>query len=310
MGRALQHALTFVFDMKFYLLFQTSGDYIPLTSDKPDLLEYYVAFLTQNNANKFFLESSHQFDKTLHLQQVLNKFNSSVPGKLIAFDSIHDPMDLLDQNLLNKIHCEWVHSNHRKFEISDLKQRYSTELADLFDKISDDIPAVIFSEIVYKYGLQDLYSSINMMLHSVESIFDKMIFRADFCKDWGWIETANIFPKKYTSNSRANLSLQFNHYGRSLPDKFRTFDHDMNYDDENTFDQLLGYVRLSLLPSETIAYSDEYLQWCQRIGREPGGESLNIGNIIKLEKNLLEYRKLIYRNLSSNNNGFSLSFSK
>ncbi len=294
--------------MKFYLLFQTSGDSIPLEAVKPDLLEYYVQFLNQHDANKFFLKSFHQFDKTTHLHQILHEFKNSVPGKLISFDSVDDPTDLLDQNLLNKIHYEWVCSNHVRFDIFDLKQRYPTELSYLFENISDDIPSVIFSEIVYKYGLQDLYSSINTTLHHIESNFEKMIFQADFCHDWGWIETSNIFPKKYTSNSQSNLSLHFNHYGRTLHDKFRTFDHDMTYDDENTFDQLLGYVKLSLLPPETIAYSAEYLQWCQQIGREPGGDNLNIGNILELEKNLSEYRKLLYRNLSTNHNYFSLSF--
>lgn len=296
--------------MNFYLLFETSGDYIPLETDVTDLLEYYVHFLDQHNANQFSLKSSHRFDETARLQQILKEFNNSVPGKLISFESVHDPIDFLDQNLLNKIHFEWVRSNHIGFEIFDLKQQYSSELTHLFDNISDDILSVIFSEIVYKYGLQDLYSSINLTIHSIESIFHKMVFQANFCSALGWIETLNIFPKKYTSNSQANLSLCFNHYGRTLHDKFRTFDHAMTYDDENTFEQLLGYLKLSLLPSETVAYSEEYLQWCRQIGREPGGNNLNIGNIIELEKNLLEYRKLLYRNLSINNNYFSLSFFK
>jgi hypothetical protein len=296
--------------MKFYLLFQQTGDFIPLVAEKPDLVEYYVDFLNTRSANKFSLMSQHKFDQISRLQKILSEFNDTIPGKLISFNCINNSVDLLDQDLLNRIHCEWVHSNHATFVVDDLKQRYPTQLAHLFDQISDDILSVIFSQIVYKYGLEDLYFSINLVLHEVESIFDRMIFKADFCRDWGWIETANIFPKKYTSNSQTNLSLHFNHYGRTLYDKFRTFDHDLTYDDENTFNELLGYVKLSLLPSETIAYSAEYLRWCRQIGREPGGNNLNIGNILELKKNLLDYRKLLYRNLSANNNCFSLSFSK
>jgi hypothetical protein len=296
--------------MKFYLLFQQTGDFIPFVAEKPDLVEYYVNFLNERSVNKFSLRSQPRFDQISRLQKILREFNDTEPGKLISFKCANNSVDLLDQDLLNCIHCEWVHSNHATFVVADLKQRYPSQLAYLFDQTSDDIHNVIFSEIVYKYGLENLYSSINMVLHDVESIFNRMLFKADFCADWGWIETANIFPKKYTSNSQSNLSLNFNHYGRTLQNKFRTFDHNMAYDDENTFNQLLGYVQLSLLPSETIAYSPEYLQWCQQIGREPGGNNLNIGTILELEKNLFEYRKLLYRNLFANNNCFSLSFSK
>lgn len=295
--------------MKFYLIFHTSGDAIPLETDRPDLLEYYVDFLDQNNANKFVLQSSQQFGKnTANLQRILHEFNCSIPGKLIAFDNVKDTKDFLDQNILNKIHCEWVHSQHKRFDVLDLKQHYQEDLAYLFENISDDIQEVTFSEIVYKYQLQDLYSSINLVLHEVESTFNRMIFQADFCRHWGWIETTNSFPKKYTSNSRANLSLHFNHYGRTLQDKYRTFDHDLAYDDENTFRQLLGWLRLSLLPPETFDCSKEYLQWCQKIGREPGGDNLNLGNIIDLDKNLLEYRRLICQNVFYDDNYFSLSF--
>lgn len=296
--------------MKFYLLFRETGDFIPFVAEKPDLVEYYIDFLDQRFVNKFSLISQPKFEQIAKLQEILYQFADTPPGKLISFDCVNDPIDLLDQDLLNRIHCEWVHSNHVKFAVDDLKKKYPNDFRQLFDQISDDVLTVIFSEIVYKYGLQDLYSSINLVLHHVESIFNKMVFQADFSKDWGWIETPNIFPKSYTSNSIANLSLEFNHYGRTLIDKFRYFDHNLSYDDENTFNQLLGFLKLSLLPKETIDYSPEYLQWCENIGRHPGGDYLNIGNIAELNYNLLDYRKLLYYNLFKNNNYFSLSFLK
>jgi hypothetical protein len=296
--------------MKFYLLFLGSGDYIPIVTDKPDLVKYYVEFLENHSANQFAIMHDLPFDIIKQYKEILDKFNSSIPGKLISFDNPHNEIELLDQSLLNKIHCEWVHSNHRKFKIFDLKQKYPTELQKLFDNISDDIPTVIFSEIIYKYDLQGLYQSVNMKLHSIESIFNQMFFQAEFDRDWGWIETENIFPKKYTSNSKGNLSLFFNHYGRHLYNKFLSFDTDLTYDDENTYNQLLGFVKLSLVPPETIPYSREYLEWCKKIGREPGGENLNIGNIVDLEDNLYNYRKMLYKNLSIKNNKFKLSFLK
>lgn len=294
--------------MNFYIIFQSSGDTIPLTTDKPDLLEYYIDFLESNYANRFSLISNRSVSNLAQLGQTLEKFNASIPGQLLSFELPDDETGFLDQTLINKLHFEWVQSNHVKFCIEDLKQKYPDMLQPLFDQISDDIQTVIFSEICYKFNVQEIYSAINQRLHLVERMFNKMDFQAEFDDKWRWIETKNIFPKNYTSNSIANLSLKYNHYGRSLYGKFRSFDLDLIHDDENTFNQLLGYVELSLEPPETIDYSPEYLQWCTKIGREPGGVKLNIGNIIDLDKNLLDYRKLLYKNLMINNNCFHLSF--
>lgn len=296
--------------MNFFIIFQSSGDTIPLTTDKPDLLDYYIDFLESTSSNQFSLISNLKVSNLTQLYQTLQSFNTSIPGKLISFKQPDDATDFLNQDLINKLHCEWVHSNHKKFLTKDLKKKYPDILQPLFDQISDDIHDVIFSEIVYKFNMQEIYFAINQELHLVESMFNKINFQAKFDDKWGWIETQNIFPKNYTSNSQANLSLKFNHYGRTLYHKFCTFDLDLNHDDENTFDQLLGYVQLSLVPPETINYSPEYLQWCTKIGREPGGNNLNLGNIIDLDKKLLEYRKLLYKNLMINNNYFQLSLYK
>lgn len=293
--------------MKFYIVFKPSGDVIPLETDKPDLLQYYKGFLEQCCANRFSLIPGQQFSSLEQLRKTLETFNQSIVGKLVSFDCPDDELDLLDQDLLNKIHCEWTHSNHIQLEVCDLQEKYS-EFWHLFNQITDDIAQVGIPQICYKYDLQELYGAINTRIHQVESIFDKMYFQAAFDRDWGWIETKNIFPKKYTSNSVANLCLRFQHPGRHLHDKFSTFDLDLTYDDENTFNQLLGFIQLSMVPPETIAYSPEYLAWCHKVNREPGGEAINIGNIIDLGKNLFDYRKLVYKNLFVDKNFFELSF--
>lgn len=292
--------------MKFYLVFNPSGDVIPLSTDKSDLLEYFIDFLEKHGANKFNPTSNNKFVRPTQLHQILYKFNHSIVGQLMSFACANDELQLLDQNLLNEIHCQWVHSNHVRFRVSDLQQKYPM-LQHLFDQISDDIDTVSFPEICYKYNLQDLYFSINYHVHEVESMFNKMHFRATCDREYNWIEIKNVFPKSYTSNSVSNLSLSFAHYGRTLYDKFRTFDLDLTHDDENSFDQLLGFVNISLVPPETITYSPEYLEWCKKINREPGGTNINIGNILELETKLLHYRNLFYKNLVTSNNHFQLS---
>jgi hypothetical protein len=77
---------------------------------------------------------------------------------------------------------------------------------------------------------------------------------------------------------------------------------DLKHNDENSFDQLLGFVDLKLLPAQTIPLSREYQQWCQSINQVASGDNLTLGNIPDLPDRLTEYRHLIYKNLKNNNN--------
>jgi hypothetical protein len=76
----------------------------------------------------------------------------------------------------------------------------------------------------------------------------------------------------------------------------------LEHDDENSFDQLLGFVDLKLLPAQTIPLSQEYQQWCRTMNQVVCGNNLTLGNIPDLHERLTEYRQLIYKNLKSNNN--------
>ena len=80
-------------------------------------------------------------------------------------------------------------------------------------------------------------------------------------------------------------------------DKYQTFDTDLQYNDENSFNELLGFVSLHLVPSQTVPLSKEYTDWCNTHDKIPSGEYLNIGNIPNLEKHLKDYRLVVFRNL-------------
>jgi hypothetical protein len=103
--------------------------------------------------------------------------------------------------------------------------------------------------------------------------------------------------------------LGFRHLGRTLYNKFNNFDLNLDYQDENTFDQLLGFVEIGLKMPQTVELSKEYISWCKQHNKIPSGDYLNIGNIPELYSNLTKYRQVMYRN-SLQNNSFSIQLTK
>jgi hypothetical protein len=106
-----------------------------------------------------------------------------------------------------------------------------------------------------------------------------------------------------------NFRISFNHLGRSLYEKYQNFDTDLACDDENTFDQLLGFVDLSLIRPRSHSFSEEYILWCKQHNKVPSGGFLNIGNLVDFENRLTDYRVVIYRNIKSSNS-FRINLNK
>ena len=292
--------------MKFYLVFENSGDSIPFVSENSDLLEYYVKFIDNEKINKFSPIKNFKEKLITELQNihdVISQYNTTEASEFTGKFSVRDKLeDYLNQEYLNSIHCQWVHNNHLEYTFSKIKKlNINNRYQWLLDQLPDDDHVIPASEIFCKYNVKELSDSINHAVHTVEGFFNNIKYQGNYDVIWNWKEIKNIFPKNYTSNCTANLSISFNHYGRTLYNKFLNQSGTIFHDDENTYNQLLGFVNLSLRPCETIYYSKEYLNWCNQINREPGGENLNIGYIQNLPDYLTEYRKIIYRNTLSQN---------
>lgn len=292
--------------MKFYLVFENSNDSIPFVAENSDLLEYYLSFINSEKINNFLpdLNLKNQIEKELqNIKSVISDYNkhtaSSFTGKMPDADKLED---FLDQELLNLIHFKWVHSNHVEYTFSKIKKlNIDNKHQWLLDQLPDDDHVIPASEILYKFNVKNLHDTINKAVHNVEALFDNIKYKGDFDQNWEWKEIKNIFPKNYTSNNTANLRISFHHYGRTLYDKFKNQSGTVFHDDENTYNQLLGFLNLSLKPAETILFSKEYLEWCKQIGRDPGGDMLNLGRIQNLSDHLTEYRKIVYNNTLAQN---------
>lgn len=294
--------------MHFYIVFENSNDCIQFESTHHDLVLEYIDFVNNSCANRFSLLDKKNISQAIEkLHKSINEINKTVITDLAGKFSVpKNKEDFLDQYYLNKTHAQWVNHVFEIYKVTELKSsNHSEKLEHLFEQLSDDIEEVTLPTIVHKFNLEHLHSSINENIHAIESKFSLLKFKADFDN---WIERKNIF-KNYASNSIANFRISFNHYGRTQRNKFVYHDVNLEHPDENNYNQLLGFVELSLNPVETIGYSPEYIAWCKKNNTIPMGEYLNLGNIVNLEKNLLHYRKILHRNLEKNNH-FKITVNK
>jgi len=290
--------------MKFQITFENSGDSVDFVSVNDEVLEYYVYQLNQQNKNSFSIRnkawanSVTQRINQLHL--TLSDVNSWIQELTDWQYDVFDFDDYLEQHNLNKLHADWVNSQGQIYDI-DAKRKQSnfSGTAELIhDMFPDSERMVVLGNVLSKLNRTQQYGQINLGTHALEESFSQLRFEMS---DGSWQQFPNVVDKSILTNNIANFGLTFNHLGRTLYNKFIHFDLDLDHDDENSYNELLGFVTVSLVPSQTIPLSKEYQAWCQSHGRVPIGDNLNLGNIPDLQDRLTYYRRLIYKNLKSNN---------
>jgi hypothetical protein len=295
--------------MNFSVVFQNSGDSIPfqtISTTTADVLVYYVENLNNCNSNKFSSGIGGNIKSTVDkLHSTIVKCNDFVYELVDQYIDTYTEEEYLEQKNLNKLHADWVNFHNISYNILKKKSQYGSEQSEhIHTMFPDSIPEPPIGTIIDKLGMSNLFGDINLSIHQVEALFRNARFSTA-----EWIEMPNIFTKSILSNSICNFSLPFNHLGRSLYDKFLDFDHNLEFDDENSFNELVGLVTIKLMPPQTILLSSEYVEWCREHNRVPCGNNLNIGNIPDLNKRLTDYRKIIFRNTLQNNN-FSIQLNK
>ena len=291
--------------MTYRIVFDGTGDEIPFDPVNQEVLDFYLEQLAQQNLNNFWPRNPEVGKiillKIQCLKQCIVEINTWLYDLADLKIDVLDDEQYLDQNVLNKIHADWVRSQNLTYDIQ--KKRLQLNFSDIAEKIHDmfpdDIQTPPLGVVLDKLGLKSIYNSLNdPHVHGLESMFNCVRFSVS--QKWTKI-AENPFDKKLLTNDQANLSISFNHLGRTLYNKFCNFDTKLEFDDENSYDELLGYVTLSLQSSQTIPLSPEYITWCKSHNREPIGNNLNIGNIPNLLEDLKKYRKIVFRNLLANN---------
>ena len=299
--------------MNFKIIFENSGDSIPFNACRPDVLEYYVDQLTQRGLNKFH-------DRTARLgkniaQKVSVLHNSIVEVNRWAQEIMdiklneHTSEGYLEQHNLNKLHRDYVHvKRNSKYDIDQKRKDYNFKgYAEIIhDMYPDNIRFPSVAQVIDKLKLEESFSNVNINIHAVEKSFDYLTFGV---KDVSWVEFKNPFDATILNNNICNFRLGYRNVGRSLYHKYYNFDVDLEFDDENNFDELVDIVEISLAPPQTIPLSLEYVDWCKLHNKIPSGAYLNIGNIPDLVENLTKYRQIIVKN-TLQNNFFSIQLNK
>jgi hypothetical protein len=284
--------------MKFLLVFAQSGDVIPFESLNDTILEFYIDYLNTHNLNEFVSKHSQLGNVISQRVSALNdnirEVNEWIEVLLDKKIKTGSEYDYLNQDILNAYHADWVGSQSVQFDIDAKRRQYDCQglVEQVHDSYPDDIRFPMVGDVMDKLERREIYDNININIHNIEGSFDNIKYKV---KNQNWVQIKNPFLHQGLSQNIANLKISFNHLGRTLYDKF--LHQDTQYQDENTYNELLGFVDLNLLPPENIQMSTEYEDWCKKQGRSPLGNNLNLGNIVDLDKRLTDYRIIIYRNL-------------
>jgi len=299
--------------MIFSLIFENTGDSIPfqtISNQTADVLSYYVDNLNKQNLNKFTNNNiGNKINQAIaNLNSTIINCNEFIYELLDQYIDTYTTEEYLNQQILNKLHADWVKSQTVKYNILEKRKKYNySQQSELIHSMfPDEIPEPPVGVIIDKLGVNEPYSNINVGVHKLERLFSEIKFQV---ANQNWVEFTNPFGKDLLTNDVSNFSLAFNHLGRTLYNKFVYFDHTLEYHDENSFNELLGCVELRLDPAQTIPLSVEYVNWCKIHNKVPSGERLPIGNIPDLTTHLTDYRKIIFRN-TRQNNFFSIQLNK
>ena len=168
------------------------------------------------------------------------------------------------------------------------------------DLYPDDIRFPAIAPVLEKLGYIYPYEEVNLGVHRLENLFIKnnLEFRAD--KKWQVFD--NPFKQSMiTNHDVVNFSFGYTYVGRQYYNKFVHFDTNLKYSDHYNYEQLEFAFQLNLQRPQTVPYSKEALEWAAQQGVDIVAEQIPIANLESLEENLLDYRKIIYRNSRDNN---------
>jgi len=292
--------------MNFSLVFEKSGDTLPFSVRyNHDLLEFFVNYINSISQNLFSdeMEVYRTVNKRItHLHWAISKTNE-VFYDLVddSFEQHTDLENYLDQRYLNKLHSDWVFSHHCEINIDTLrfssdfgKSKLGNQLHELYP---DDIRVIKTAQSLEKLGYIYPYREINMGIHRLESAFSNFEFKAS--DKWEVVKNPFI-DNMVTNNDVVNFYFGYTYVGRQYYNKFRFFDSKLEYPDHYNYENLELAFQINLSRQETIPFSKESISWAEENGVKLIAEQVPIGNLIGLEDNLLEYRKILYRNSFNN----------
>lgn len=295
--------------MKFQLVFENTGDFIPFeVVHNEQLMQYFVEKSNIESQNFFSNDRKLAFEiepKITHLHWAISKSNEVMYSLTnTQFEQKNNLDDYLDQNFLNKLHCDWVFSQKHTVNINDFRYSANSNKARLgnilHEKYPDEIRQIRLAEALAMLGYIYPYEEVNLAVHRLENSFDRNNLEFSAEKKW------EVFPNPFidtivSNNDIVNFSFGYTYVGRQYYDKFINFDDNLVYKDYYNYESLEFSFQLNLSKPQTIPYSKEFLDWSDKQNVKLITTQIPIGNIPDLATNLFEYRKILYRNSRDNN---------
>jgi len=297
--------------MRFNLVYENSGDTIEFeTKYNSELINWFINQANQNSYNSFSESNTvaKQIDKRItHCHWSLSKTNEVLYNLIgVSFPENTNILDYLNQDFLNTQHKNWVFSQINTVDIDKLRFSKNKSQAELGWKLHDIYPDEIrhpkIAEVLRHLGFIYAYEEVNMSVHNLESLFARNI---EFKSDAKWDIIDNPFKENFTSNNDiVNFSFGYTYVGRQYYDKWHNWDTNLVNNDHYNYETLEWAFQINLDRPQTIPYSTEFLQWCKDKNVPPITEQIPIANIVNLEDNLHNYRRMLYTNSKENNQCF------
>ena len=297
--------------MRFNLVYNNSGDTIEFeTKYNSELIHWFIEQANQKNYNNFLVSNTiaNQIDKRIsHCHWALSKTNEVLYDLIgVAFPENTNLLDYLNQDFLNTQHKNWVFSQLKTVDIDKLRLSENKSQAalgwKLHDIYPDEIRHPIIAEVLTHLGFIYAYEEVNMSVHEIEKLFTRNI---EFKSDAKWNIIDNPFKDTFISNNDiVNFSFGYTYVGRQYYDKWHFWDTNLLNDDHYNYETLEWAFQVNLDRPQTIPYSREFLQWCEDKNVPAITEQIPIANIVNLEDNLHNYRRILYQNAKQNNHCF------
>jgi hypothetical protein len=297
--------------MRFNLVYNNSGDTIEFeTKYNSELIHWFIEQANQKNYNNFLVSNTiaNQIDKRIsHCHWALSKTNEVLYDLIgVAFPENTNLLDYLNQDFLNTQHKNWVFSQLKTVDIDKLRLSENKSQAalgwKLHDIYPDEIRHPIIAEVLTHLGFIYAYEEVNMSVHEIEKLFTHNI---EFKSEAKWNIIDNPFKDTFISNNDiVNFSFGYTYVGRQYYDKWHFWDTNLLNDDHYNYETLEWAFQVNLDRPQTIPYSREFLQWCEDKNVPAITEQIPIANIVNLEDNLHNYRRILYQNAKQNNHCF------
>jgi hypothetical protein len=256
------------------IIWQQTGDFLILNSLNQELTDYWINALNQDNKNNFHLAST-DFKQSwlIDLQQHIKTIDQLLSTRLKINSFNHFvTADLLDQDVLNRLHRTWI-------GVLESHPKMSTLLKNIDPKNEFH------------------WNQINKKLHYIEKDI-KCVYHS-LSPFW---EVNNPFGTNILNFNRSQVRIQFSQKGRSTFNKWVNQDFNIDDTDTNDFLQIGGEVIINLGQEIIQDPPKNYIAFCQENNIPVVGDTLNLANFANGATDLTKIRHIFTRNIAYENN--------